>query len=111
MVNQQHPRIRLPHKRVYEEPGYAIHVWFGLEDRSKQTFADPKAADLAVEVLTRQREITGVRVYMYCVMPDHVHLVIEPSSRCSVQNFIGRFKNFTRKALKDAGIVGLSWQD
>jgi REP element-mobilizing transposase RayT len=54
--------------------------------------------------------MTGVAVYAYCVMPDHVHLVIEPSPDCDLVTFVGQFKNLAQRAAWALGVEGAFWQ-
>lgn len=51
-----------------------------------------------------------MRVAAYCVMPDHVHLVLEPAPGCDVITFVGQFKNLAQRALWRLGVPGRVWQ-
>ena len=43
-------------------------------------------------------------------MPDHVHLIMSPSERCSIITFVGQFKNLVLRASWKDGVVGSFWQ-
>lgn len=43
-------------------------------------------------------------------MPDHVHLLIEPSELCDIVTFVGQFKNLAQRAAWKLGIQGAFWQ-
>ena len=43
-------------------------------------------------------------------MPDHVHLVIEPSATCDIVTFVGQFKNLTLRRAWSHGVEGSFWQ-
>ena len=49
-------------------------------------------------------------VYAYCVMPDHVHLILGPSSTCDIVTFVGQFKNLAQRSAWQLGVVGAFWQ-
>lgn len=106
--SKRHKRIRLD-RSCYAEPGAVCSVTIAAQDR-RPVFADPLVAACAVDVLRRHAEDTGVPVFAYCVMPDHVHLVIGPSSTCDIITFIGQFKNFAQRAAWRLGVSGTFWQ-
>ncbi len=58
----------------------------------------------AVTALRELARITGVAIYAYCVMPDHVHLVIGASARCDLRAFALRFKRRVERAAWAAGL-------
>jgi REP element-mobilizing transposase RayT len=57
------------------------------------------AADTAVMVchaLERCAELTEFALYVYCLMPDHLHVVVSPAgSERPVSDYLQRFKSFT----------------
>ncbi|HYS80355.1 MAG TPA: transposase [Anaeromyxobacteraceae bacterium] len=73
-------------------------------------FADVRAASIAVDVLRGYAGTRSVLVYGYCVMPDHVHLVVGPSPRCDVIAFVGGFKGLVQRAAWRLGVRGRLWQ-
>jgi putative transposase len=74
-------------------------------------FADPVVAASAVDVLRVHADRTAVRIFAFCVMPDHVHLVAEPSASCGLVTFVGQFKNLAQRAAAWAhGVEGRFWQ-
>lgn len=46
-----------------------------------------------IDFLRALATLTGTRLYAYCLMPDHVHLLIGPSPATSVPGFVGRWKS------------------
>ena len=71
-------------------------------------FACPAVA--AVDVLRRHAAATGVRVYAWCAMPDHVHLILGASPTCDSVTFVGQFKNLAQSEAWGRGIKGRFWQ-
>ncbi len=103
-----HKRIRLD-VAAYSTPGQACSLTVAVRDR-RPVFADARVAVAAVAVLRQLAASTGVTVYGYCVMPEHVHLVVAPSGECDVITFVGRFKNLSQRAAWSLGVVGVFWQ-
>jgi len=104
----QRKRIRLP-LEAYTESGTICSVTIGLHNR-RPVFAAVRAAAATVEVLRDRARGTGVPVYGYCVMPDHVHLLLGPSVDCDIVTFVGQFKNLAQRALWKLGVQGKLWQ-
>ena len=67
-------------------------------------------ASSLVEVIRARSERWHAPVYAYCVMPDHVHLVLGPGSGCDVIRFVGEVKNLTQRAVWAQGFEGRLWQ-
>lgn len=76
----------------------------------RPVFAEPSLARSTVTVLRERAEVTGVPVYAYCVMPDHVHLVLGPSASCDIITFVGQFKNLAQREAWALGVKGRIWQ-
>jgi REP element-mobilizing transposase RayT len=76
----------------------------------RPVFGDPGMGSAAVDVLRARASRTGVAVHGYCVMPDHVHLVVSPSATCDIVTFVGQFKNLTQRATWARGAAGPLWQ-
>src|SRR5262245_5850660 len=106
-----HPRrrrIRLP-ADVYAEAGRICSVTIAVKGRVP-VLSNPAVATAAVHVLRQQAEKTNVPIYAYCLMPDHVHLVLEPSASCDIVTLVGRFKNLAQRAAWSEGVRGAFWQ-
>jgi len=109
------PRYRPQHKKIrlnqveYGRREAICSVTVAVRER-RPVFENGRAATDAVQVLRQLAERTGVLVYGYCIMPDHVHLVVSPSGTCDVVTFVGRFKNLVQRAAWKQGIVGAFWQ-
>ena len=74
-------------------------------------FAEPRIAKAAIDVLHGHARKTGVQVYAYCLMPDHVHLVLGPSSSCDIVTFVGQIKNLAQRQAWKMGVTGRIWQE
>jgi len=101
-------RIRLP-LEAYAESGTVCSVTIALRNR-RPVFAAVRAAATTIEVLREHARETGVPIYGYCVMPDHVHVVLGPSVDCDIVRFVGQFKNLAQRAVWKLGVQGKLWQ-
>ncbi len=102
MVGPHQPGFRgLPRPRLapedYGRPGAICSVTTATGDR-RPVFADPALAAAVVDVLRARAAATGVPVYAYCIMPDHVHLVLAPSPACDIPTFVGQLKDLAQRA-------------
>ncbi|MDO8691022.1 MAG: transposase [Dehalococcoidia bacterium] len=105
---KRHKRIRLD-AGLYSQPGAICSVTVAVKAR-QPIFADALVASSAVDILHSQAERTGVPVYAFCVMPDHIHLVLGPSAGCDIMTFVGQFKNLVQRAAWSHGVKGAFWQ-
>jgi REP element-mobilizing transposase RayT len=100
-------RIRLD-RDLYSDPG---SVWFGTADTRNQmpVFAKPASADYAVKVLREQAPKRGVSLLLYCVMPEHIHVlsVIESGDLIA---YFGAVKSILANAWNARGHDGKLWQ-
>jgi putative transposase len=103
-----HKRIRL-YRAVYGRTGELCSVTIAVQNR-RPIFAQPELAEAAMEILRAQSRKTGVVVYGYCVMPDHVHLVISPSDGCDLVSFVGQYKILVQRVGWSKGVQGTFWQ-
>jgi REP element-mobilizing transposase RayT len=101
-------RIRLD-REVYARLNAVCSVTIAVLER-RPVFADQVIASGAVDVLRRLASESGVPVYGYCVMPDHVHIVLGPSATCDIVTFVGRFKSLAVRAAWNHGVRGTFWQ-
>ena len=106
--NPQRRRIRLP-AEVYAEPGMICSITTAVKGRAP-VFACPRVAAAAVDVLRRHAAATGVGVDAWCVMPDHVHLVLGASPTGDIVTFVEQFKNLAQRDAWRRGIKGAFWQ-
>lgn len=53
-----------------------------------QIFDNPKDYQLFEEVLEEAKERTNISIYVYCIMPNHWHLVVSPKEDGDLQKFM-----------------------
>lgn len=104
---QRRKNIRLP-KREYL--GTKIYFLTICCEKRFPLFADMERARQAEEAIWDCAEKTGFRLHAYCVMPDHVHVLVEGSEKDSDGAvFANRFRQKTGFLFRDAG-AGKIWQ-
>jgi REP element-mobilizing transposase RayT len=77
---------------------------------TSELFARPKLATLAQQCLLESQQRYGCQVEVYCVMPDHVHVIVTPmiEGRSSL-TFVDRFKGVTSFRMGRSGWFGKVW--
>jgi REP element-mobilizing transposase RayT len=99
-----HNRIR-QEASLYADPGRVASVVVGVNKR-RPVFSSPLLAEAAKKVLTEHAEKLSVPLIAYCLMPDHVHLLVSPSPECNIPTFVGQVKNLAQRELWKLGLEG-----
>ena|SRR5579871_2571206 len=103
-----HKCIRLD-RAEYARVGTICSITTVVRGR-RPLFSSQHVAEASVTVLRERASTHRVPVYAYCIMPDHVHLVLGASPTCDVTSFVGQFKNLVQRAAWKAGARGKIWQ-
>jgi putative transposase len=75
-------------------------------------FETPELAEVVVQNIEWARLHHGARVYAYCVMPDHVHLVLQlVDPTYSLGQVVGAIKRASGKRFHQMGYRGELWQE
>jgi REP element-mobilizing transposase RayT len=70
-------------------------------------FIDARWARIAVDCLLAQQVKSSCRLDVYCVMPDHVHLMVTPErDNASSLLYLQRFKGWCARELHRGGWTG-----
>lgn len=92
---------RLSNKDTYSIPGNVAHIVIGT-DNKQPYFRNHDHADTVTQLIIKTSEENNVKLYAYCTMPDHIHMLVEASNGCSIIDFVrlikGRFSTYCRKA-------------
>jgi REP element-mobilizing transposase RayT len=103
-----HKRIRLERDR-YADLGSVCALTTATAYR-RPLFAERALARAACRVLVRHAQRRQVPLYGYCLMPDHLHLVVGPSPECDIARFVGQTKNLIQRAVWASDVASLIWQ-
>ena len=69
-------------------PGYPHHVT-QRGCRRQQTFFTDSDFQHYLDLLQSARDSAAVAVWAYCLMPNHVHLVVVPETEQGLSKFLG----------------------
>ncbi len=91
-------------------PGFPHHV-IQRGNRRQQVFFSDKDRQFYLAVLRKSCEKYAVKVLAYCLMDNHVHLVLVPSTWDSLAKAVGlTHKTYTKKINKREEWRGYLWQ-
>lgn len=92
-------------------PGYPHHVT-QRGNRGLETFLDDADYALYRALLAERCDEAGVEVWAYCLMPNHVHLILVPPDPDGLRAALGEtHRRYTRYLNLREGLQGHLWQD
>jgi REP element-mobilizing transposase RayT len=101
--NRKYPRLK--RKEVYTQSGAVAHVIIGTHQKQSM-FLDDALAGVASSMIEELSIEKGNMLFAYCVMPDHIHILVGAAEECSVIKFVkyfkGRFASYCRRNGKGA---------
>ncbi|MCX7969578.1 MAG: transposase [Armatimonadetes bacterium] len=102
---------RMRHPEIdYSHPETIAHVIFCVAS-SQPVFADEGLAMVAVRAIMAVRAQTRCRIYAYCILPDHIHLLVSPSGQGeSISDIVGMVKIEINRAFNKLGFEKIQWQ-
>lgn len=83
------PSLRLEGVDYGEQVTYA--VTFNTKGRVPH-FKDPRLAASLLSIIIRARLEVGFCVYAYCIMPDHVHFMVQPRGSATLPRIVRSVK-------------------
>jgi REP-associated tyrosine transposase len=101
-------RIRLP-SATYTEPGRTFSITIATSPKTP-IFADISFGLKCLNYLEDLRDKMGLRIYAYCLMPDHVHLLAAMTSRASLVSAIGSWKSRCYQERRESIAPERFWQ-
>jgi len=91
-------------------PGYPHHIT-QRGNRRQPTFFEDRDYRLYLALLREQCAQAGVDVWSYCLMPNHVHLIVVPRDQNGLRQAIGEtHRRYTRMINKRMEWRGYLWQ-
>jgi putative transposase len=91
-------------------PGFPHHV-IQRGNRRQQTFFSDADYRLYLDLLGKYCDKHSVRVWAYCLMPNHVHLVVVPDTKGSLRSAIGEaHRQYTLRINSREKWTGYLWQ-
>jgi len=101
-------RIRLPTSN-YAEIGTRVSVTVSVEGR-RSVFVNSDLGGAVIDVLREQSERLRVGVLAYCLMPDHLHVLLQVDGDVDVVRLLQAFKGKTTNLSWGFGLKGQLWQ-
>jgi REP element-mobilizing transposase RayT len=101
-------RIRLDSTR-YAESARVFSIIIGTSPRCN-IFSDLAFGHECIELLNALSHHKGNPVFAYCLMPDHVHLLIGVSPASPLVSFVAAWKSQCHKAHRRRGTARRFWQ-
>ena len=98
--------LRLPGYDYHESRAY--HVTWGTFKRRK-LLTDKGLASEVARILEAEVGRTLTDLYAYCVMPDHVHVLLQPNGGNLIQ-YVQAVKGKTTRIYWKLGSTGKLWQ-
>ena len=75
-------------------------------------FTDDLLNHKITDCISSQRQQFGFKIFCYCLMPNHLHLLLTPfDSGTAVSQFIGAFKSASTRLCWKHGLTGKVWQN
>ena len=91
-------------------PGLPHHV-VQRGNRRQQTFFKADDYDLYRRLVAEWARAAGVEVWAYCLMPNHVHLILTPATVEGLRQALGEaHRRYTRHVNARQGWTGHLWQ-
>lgn len=92
-------------------PGYPHHVT-QRGNRKQRTFFEPSDYRAYQRMVSRAKDEAGVEIWGYCLMPNHVHLIVVPERDDSLAMlFREAHRRYTRRINSREGWRGHLWQE
>ncbi len=92
-------------------PHYPHHVT-QRGSRRQTTFFHHSDYQLYIDLLAEQKNKFNISIWTYCLMPNHVHLIITPENETGMSNCLSRtHRNYALKINKRNGWTGHLWQE
>lgn len=107
MAKFRRKNIRLP-SVVYENPSQIFSITI-CTWRRYPLFATPLYAESLITTLQKGLFADNTNLFAYCLMPDHLHLLISPKFGL-LTDFINRWKSYTANQFRKMGLSTKCWQ-
>ncbi len=107
-VTVEYPRRHRLAADSYRRPGVSVHLILRALPGTSP-FANRVLGDAIWAVACQQNERGQVRLRAACLMPDHLHLLVQPE-RADLSRWLNSFKSYTASVSHRHGHRGSLWQ-
>jgi putative transposase len=108
----QEPDRHHPHRladEAYDTPHCVVFITICAKS-GRAILCTEDCAPIIIDCIRQGCEIHSLDLIAYCVMPDHVHIVVMTRQGSDFLNYLKGFKWATSRRMHQAGIVGKVWQ-
>ena len=105
--DRHHPR-RLSHED-YAEPNQVVFVTLHAA-RGRALLSMRPCAEVIISCIRHGCILNHVDLVAYCVMPDHVHVVVYTNDGADIEGYLRGLKWAVSRQLHRLGVVGAIWQ-
>jgi REP element-mobilizing transposase RayT len=95
-------------KEIYSNQNQIFSITICTKDR-RPIFGKELWAKKIIETFQTELFRKNTKSYAYCLMPDHLHLLVSPKNG-NIVDFIRRWKSYTANLLNKSGWDGPCWQ-
>ncbi|MDP3024630.1 MAG: transposase [candidate division Zixibacteria bacterium] len=82
----------------YSSPWLVYHIIIGANE-NQNIFTDPIINQKVIEVLKNSVKFYRYKLLSYCLMPDHLHILVQATeSPKDLRSFVRGFKSFSTKS-------------
>lgn len=92
----------------YSNPNYVYFLTIRTKSKH-QYFMNVRIAKVVVETIKEVRTKLGFRLYAWCLMPDHLHLLASPSEGTDIRDIVRNIKGISAAKLRRQGLKQV-WQ-
>ena len=107
MTIQRRKNIRLD-KEIYSNPNQIFSITICTKDQ-QPFFSNKLYAQAIIKTFQTKPFHQNANLYAYCLMPDHLHLLISPKDE-NLIDFIRRWKSYVVSILNKSDFTGPCWQ-
>jgi REP element-mobilizing transposase RayT len=108
-VNAKHrQKIRLD-PETYRTPDLPCFITIATKDK-QAVFCHQNLAENFMALLSTVCKENNIPLYAYCIMPDHVHLLLSASETKGITEFVREIKSRSTKLAWQHGYRGTIWQ-
>jgi len=95
----------------YGSKSYAYFVTLCTANRQPY-FSDARMAGIIEKEIEFRRVKKEIQIYSYCLMPDHLHLLLSlsPGFDRKLQDWVSAFKRYTAKSVYETAGLKPLWQ-
>jgi len=119
MQHRRRNTYRLP-GHDYSDPSYAYFITLNTKIKKVEasSIVDPRRPFTSCPALGNQAEESlhfyrrrgEWLIFAYCLMPDHLHLLVTPQRAANLSDILGSYKSYVTRTAWAYGVVGHLWQ-